>query len=673
MVLAIIVLLMLAAIGYFHYVQGFFSGIISAVIAVFAAVVAVGYYETLVEGPFNAMSPDWMPALSLLGLFALTYVILRTIFDKAVPGQLQIPAVLDKVGGAVMGLVAGAFALGIVVIAAQTLPFGATVGGYGRYATLGQRNVVVPSTGGSGRGTSAKDAATFDEVDAETFDKATPSRLFLVPVDDIVVSAVAHLSDAGALSADKPFRSVHPDLLQELFGTRIGIETAASHTIVNLPGKVAVDVVGVYDAPVLTEDRIVDHEFKALRQTPVKLSAKVPPDEMRIVVRVKFTGAASDIKDKKLRISPGAVRIAARRPPGVGLDPEPHNYFPVGTLDPQPGGLLYCHKIDDFLFIDTNAKKADGSGDAAEADVDFVFQVKREGFLAGSGKDGDSQIAKGTFLEVKRRARVDLGEGELATIKPVGQMKPLTVLAVRRKQLEREGGPKAMEPGKGAVFKPSGTTPPAGAGGGGGALGQRLVGEWKTGGGVTASETLTFTADGGLTSVAGGGAPTQMRWVAAGPPQGETLTIKTAAAGSDPAAGEQRTIVFEDENQFSMTDSAGNRRFARVGSASAGTGSPDQAPDPTMSKMVGTWENAKGLSYNFRPDGTYTVADAPTGRSTTGKWRVTASADGDKPAAIELIQPSGKVVPQSWKLSGDNPNEIIRTSPAPDTPFKRKS
>src|SRR5688572_18657811 len=111
MVLGIIVILMLVAIGYFHYVQGFFSGIISAVIAVVAAVVAVGYYETLVEGPFNGMSPDWMPALSLLGLFALTYVILRSIFDKAVPGQLQIPAVLDKVGGAVMGLVAGAFAL----------------------------------------------------------------------------------------------------------------------------------------------------------------------------------------------------------------------------------------------------------------------------------------------------------------------------------------------------------------------------------------------------------------------------------------------------------------------------------------------------------------------------------------------------------------------------------
>jgi hypothetical protein len=243
---------------------------------------------------------------------------------------------------------------------------------------------------------------------------------------------------------------------------------------------------------------------------------------------------------------------------------------------------------------------------------------------------------------------------------------------VKRKQLEREGGPKAMEPGKGGAARPTEAASPAGGGGGGGALGQRLVGEWKTGGGVTASEVLTFTADGGLTSVAGGGAPTQMRWVAAGPPQGETLTIKTGPG--DPAAGEQRTIVFEDENQFSMTDSAGNRRFARVGSASAaGGGSPDQAPDPTMSKMVGTWENAKGLSYNFRPDGSYTVADAPTGRSTTGKWRVTASADGDKPAAIELIQPSGKVVPQSWRLSGDNANEIVRTSPAPDTPFKRKS
>ena len=47
----------------------------------------------------------------------------------------------------------------------------------------------------------------------------------LLPVDDIVVAFTKHLSNGGALATDKPFESIHPDLIQEFYAQRVGIET----------------------------------------------------------------------------------------------------------------------------------------------------------------------------------------------------------------------------------------------------------------------------------------------------------------------------------------------------------------------------------------------------------------------------------------------------------------
>lgn len=670
MLFTIFILVLLAAIGFFHYVQGFFSSTISAIISIISAVVAVSYYETIVEGPLAGVAPDWMPALIVMGLFAVTFILLRTAFDKMVPGQIQVPAVVDKVGGAAMGLVAGIFALGVVAIAAQLMPLRASLGGYVRYETSGTRNATLPGAAG-GRG-AAKDVATFDEIVGTTF-MPENARGMLVPVDDIVVSTVARLSQDGALQNGRPLTRIHPNLLQELFGQRLGIETTASHTAVNNPGKnlAAVEVVGVYEAPLLDASRIVDHEFKMVRGKALTLSPNVPADEIRIVVRVKFDKSAADTKDGRIRVSPGAVRLVTSRPDeSAGEALVPHNYYPIGTLDAR--GILYLNKVDDYLFIESNAKKADGSGEGP-AEADFVYQVKRDGFIAPGDRNVRS-IAAGTFLEVKRFGRVDLTEGPISQVKPFG--KPVPVLAVRRKQLDREGGPKPPEPGKvGAVPAPlaaaSAEPAPVTAGGGGGALGDRLVGEWKTGGGITASETLTFTADGQMTSAVGSSAPTPFRWVAAGPPQGETLTIKTAPAGADPAGGEPRTIAFEGDDQFTLTDSSGNRRFTRIGSAVAGTPEAAPDPDPAMSRMVGQWADAEGLTYAFRIDGSYTASKGE--KIATGEWRVTSVEDGGQIINIELVPPSGNAVTQKWKVGADGGKQMIRVVGDKELVYQRTS
>src|SRR3954468_3967644 len=135
MVLGILVILIIAIVAYFHYAQGFFSATISAICAVIAAVVAVSYHETVVASLLKGAMANMAHAMMLCAIFALTYIILRIIADKSVPGNVRYPLMVDKIGAGLMGIIAGLFASGIVALAAGELPFGPSVGQYVRYST----------------------------------------------------------------------------------------------------------------------------------------------------------------------------------------------------------------------------------------------------------------------------------------------------------------------------------------------------------------------------------------------------------------------------------------------------------------------------------------------------------------------------------------------------------
>ena len=132
MLLAILLILFVAAVAYIHFIQGALSGFISAVLAIISAAVALSYYEPLADTISGGKFADQAHAVCLIALFAVTYIVLRLLFDKFVPGNVRLPSTADKVGGAVFGAVAGVFGCGIVAIAAQTLPLGPSAIGYAR-------------------------------------------------------------------------------------------------------------------------------------------------------------------------------------------------------------------------------------------------------------------------------------------------------------------------------------------------------------------------------------------------------------------------------------------------------------------------------------------------------------------------------------------------------------
>jgi len=204
MIMLVITFLIVGVIVFFHYIQGFFSATISAVIAVFAAVIAFSYHETLanlVAGKAN----DYAQPIALFALFGLIYILCRVVFDKYVTGNLRLPLVADKIGAVVMGLVAGIFAAGIVTIAAQELPFTANIGSATRFDTTAKREVVISY---KGRG---YHTFNWDEVNTSTPGSMGEGThgISILPVDDILVGTVSKLSgETGSLSNGRPIEQL---------------------------------------------------------------------------------------------------------------------------------------------------------------------------------------------------------------------------------------------------------------------------------------------------------------------------------------------------------------------------------------------------------------------------------------------------------------------------------
>lgn len=388
MVFFIVIGLFFVAIVFFHYIQGFFSATLSAIFAIFSAVLAVSYHETVVEKLLGGKIADEAHALVLLGLFAVIYLILRTIFDNVVKGDVRMPSALNKAGAVIMGLVAATFATGIMAIAAQELPFEISIGQFTRYDVQQDRKVVVPAQ-------RALDRTLYAELSYNQpgqFGDQPHSAI----VDNVVMGAVYKLSD-GSLSAGKPLESLHADFLDELFGQRMGIEAGASHVAMNLPDKrlQAMDVVGLY-TQLIPQANQKDDMFPKLRNAGNLKPLPPKPDRMFLIVRVAFKLQAAEQKDKIVRFSPGSVRLQAPAPQTDPSAPHYVDYYPVGTM--QDDAILWLNKPDDFLFVQMSDH---------DQGVDLVYEVPKKQF--------EKKAPDGTFIEFKRLARVDLSN------KPVQQ------------------------------------------------------------------------------------------------------------------------------------------------------------------------------------------------------------------------------------------------------------
>ena len=404
MLFSIIILIVIGVVGYFHYLQGFFSAGLSAIMSVIAAVLAIGYHEALGEAINGGKYSDLVAAVSLVSIYALTYILLRTIFDKAVPGNVRFPLLVERIGGASCGVVAGTMAAGVLAIAAQALPFGPNIAMYERYPIIWGKAVVIQAPDKP-----RADDALYDELDSEKFVRNEPGDALglWIPADDLVLKLANMVSrPGGSLDAGKPFEAVHPDYLQELFGQRVAIQSGSKHT--TMANTVRVE--GVYTAAELTQDdperwRREDRDAGVRGKNNAPGLAALPqpyrpgPGKMVVVIRAQIDRTDADDKSRMTALTPASARLVVRG----------KNYFPIGTL--ESARSLYRNVVDDLLFVPES--KA----------VDLVYELPESEALASLTEKATSpKLAEGTFLEIKRFARVMLGEREIARkIEPAGE------------------------------------------------------------------------------------------------------------------------------------------------------------------------------------------------------------------------------------------------------------
>jgi hypothetical protein len=394
MVFNLLVIVLVGVVAYFHYLQGLFSAMLSAVFAVTAALLAIGYHELLVESFLGGKFADYAYGIGLVVIFATVYIVLRLIADKLIPGNVQYPLWVDRIGAIAMGAIAGVCGVGVLAIAAQALPLGGSIAMFERYPVAWNKEA--PMRVGS---TFTQQMATFDQVDSEKFVKNESSRLML-PADTLVLALAGHVSGEGAsLGTGRPLTSIHPDYLQELFGQRIGVQLGAKQTAM----AESVQVAGIYTAGGFPQDDQErwerDGAGVGIRQAKVEpppadlpTALKAAPEHMLLVVRVKLDTGSTDEKTGMVSFGPGSARLVIKRRSENRFE----NFYPLGTL--ESGRVVLRNAPDDYLFA---------PGGKA---VDLVYEVPTEDATEPrTDKAAPMKLAAGTLFEFKRMARVKLG------------------------------------------------------------------------------------------------------------------------------------------------------------------------------------------------------------------------------------------------------------------------
>ncbi len=390
MIFSILIIAVFGTVAFFHFTQGFFSAFISAVLTIVAASVAIGCTESVTHALLAGKAAEVANSLVMCMLFAGTYTILRVLFDLFIPGNVNFGSIPDKIGAAVMGIIAGVFAAGTVAVMAQYLPFGATMGMYSRHETEDKNEDYsgIPDWARRGRSDITADLISYDRlVELQpTPDKA--ASLWL-PVDSIVLSFVDMFS-AGSLAGDATFSSVHPNLLDELYFSRAGIQQGAQKTAFAVGGKSQASVSSMVLLAEKTSLPMTAGDVKEVfGSDPVPPTLAAKGGERILRLRVDLAPAAAE-KDSYVRFSMGSFRLLVN-----GKD-----YYPLGYLA-APDGVtrVYRCRMDDMLVA------------TGGAPLELIFVVSDAAIdpATKAVKGGELKLASGTALYYKRFNGIDLG------------------------------------------------------------------------------------------------------------------------------------------------------------------------------------------------------------------------------------------------------------------------
>ncbi|MCE5277000.1 MAG: CvpA family protein [Planctomycetaceae bacterium] len=278
MLLIIVAILLILGSAVFHWRQGLFNSGIMALLSLLCAAVALGWYEPLARAVLYDSHMVYADALCLMGLFVLPLLVLRIIIDRLISRGIVFNHWVDSIGGALMGVLTGMLAFGVLFVALQMLPWGPSVIDYQPY-----------------------DSSIDIQGNTDGHDGRQDSLAPLYP-DEFVLGLTKMLS-GGTLQTQGEwnFGRAHSDLLRELYCARYRVERtgpvkngSVTEEVTNRYGRLdarrgELQVVSVMECP----DEFVKNWYPGDLRHPL-LAAPARRGQKLYVVRVKVSRAAAE-------------------------------------------------------------------------------------------------------------------------------------------------------------------------------------------------------------------------------------------------------------------------------------------------------------------------------------------------------------------------------------------
>src|SRR5262245_61505358 len=105
MILNLLVLVLIIAVTAYFVTQGLLSTTLTLVTAIFSAIIAIGLFEPL-QGMLMGFRPQVARAGAFMAIYIVAFLICRLAMEIAVPKNIQLPKLVDSVGGGLVGFFA---------------------------------------------------------------------------------------------------------------------------------------------------------------------------------------------------------------------------------------------------------------------------------------------------------------------------------------------------------------------------------------------------------------------------------------------------------------------------------------------------------------------------------------------------------------------------------------
>lgn len=296
MVFILVTLLLVLGIAFFHSLQGVYSALMMIVLTILSAAVAVNFYAPLSHAVWAHLPEGWMgytDALSLAVLFFGTLVVLRTVADNVVRGNIILNVWVDRGVAGAISLPMALLVVGIGSLSFQMLPFHDQLLLFERFDNEGNRSSIFPNADG-------------------------------------FAAWMAGALSANALSGGKEFSMLHPDWPGELSAQRIGVQHESRHVVA--PDTARAVRAWRLDQPLMVKEHAYQGQGYSRRlQINVKERRPAQSGHYYLAVAMELDPKAAD-SDKRHRFGWGQVRLVGF-PEFDDRRENPQNYYLIGFED----------------------------------------------------------------------------------------------------------------------------------------------------------------------------------------------------------------------------------------------------------------------------------------------------------------------------------------------------